>query len=133
MDSTEIVVSTDLARVDREWVCREIQNSYWARSRTREQIIRSLEHSLCFSLLMGPQQVGFARVITDFSTFAYLCDVLIQSEFRRRSLGQYLLRKVLADPRLESVKWLLRTQDAHGLYQKFGFTRTYRPERYMER
>jgi GNAT superfamily N-acetyltransferase len=126
-------ISTDLARLDIALICRELQNSYWAQERTSEQIAKSIEHSLCFGAFAGPSQVGFARVVTDQSTFAYLCDVFVVESERHKGVAQLLMKAVLNHDSLLTVGWILRTKDAHGLYEKFGFTTTTRPERYMEK
>ena len=118
---------------DHNLVCAEIQNSYWALGRPRDLIEKSLKNSLCFSLFLNSMQVGFARVVTDFATFAYLCDVFVLKGYQSRGFGKLLMTSVMEYPELASVKWLLRTKDAHGLYEQFGFKKTHRPDRYMEK
>lgn len=95
---------------------------------------RSLENSLCFALLDGERQVGFARVISDYATIAYLGDVFVLPEYRRRGLGKWLIECVVGHPSLQGLRrWMLGTRDAHGLYEQFGFTPLKRPETFMER
>ena len=126
-------ISMDRTRLDIALICRELQSSYWAQERTSEQIAKSIEHSLCFGVFAQKNQVGFARVVTDQSTFAYLCDVFVVESERHKGIAQLLMKTVLNHENLRTVGWTLRTRDAHGLYEKFGFTTTNRPERYMER
>jgi GNAT superfamily N-acetyltransferase len=126
-------ISMDCNRLDLALICRELHSSYWAKERTPEQIAKSLEHSLCFGVFTGQNQVGFARVVTDQSTFAYLCDVFVIESERGKGVARLLMKSVLNYKSLRSVGWTLRTRDAHGLYEKFGFATTTRPERYMER
>lgn len=128
-----LTVTTDPQRIDFDLICREIQNTYWGLGRTREIIPTSMENSICFSLFYRGFQVGFARVITDLSTFAYLCDVFIVPQHQRKGFGSFLMKTVMNHHSLNSVKWILRTRDAHKLYEKCGFFATLRPERYMER
>ncbi len=126
-------ISTDRTRMDVALICRELQSSYWANNRTSEQVAKSIENSLCFGVFDKTNQVGFARVVTDQSTFAYLCDVFIIESERRKGIAQLLMKAVFDHPSLFAVGWILRTRDAHGLYENFGFSVTTRPERYMER
>ncbi|KAF0995175.1 GNAT family N-acetyltransferase [Geobacillus sp. TFV-3] len=115
-------------------VCGFLARSYWAHGRSRETIVKSLNHSLCFSLFYGDRQIGIARVITDRATFAYLCDVFIDEAYRGQDLGKWLLSCVLAHPDVAAVrKVMLATKDAHGLYRQFGFATPSEPERLMER
>ena len=95
---------------------------------------RSIEHSLCFGVYEGGAQVGFARVVSDRATFAYLCDVFVIESRRGRGLGKLLLETIVAHPELQGLRrWLLATRDAHGLYRRFGFTELACPEIFMER
>ena len=99
-----------------------------------EIVERSIDHSLSFGLYQGDSQVGFARVITDYATFAYIGDVFILEEFRGQGLSKWLMEIVVAHPQLQGLRrWLLGTKDAHGLYTKVGFTPMKSPERFMER
>jgi GNAT superfamily N-acetyltransferase len=110
--------------------------SYWAQGRSLETVARSMENSLCFGLFSsGKQQVGFARVVTDYATFAWLCDVFIDEEHRGKGLGKRLVEAVVAEPRLQGLKRiLLGTRDAHELYRRYGgFEPLKNPERWMER
>jgi GNAT superfamily N-acetyltransferase len=117
-------ISTDPARLDVDAILRYLaEESYWARGRTRESLERAMAHSLNFGLYVpGGALAGFARVVSDRSTFAYLCDVFVLDEHRGRGLGVRLVEAVLGHPELEGVRsWHLGTADAHGLYERFGF------------
>ena len=118
-----VEVSTDRSRLDLDLVHRYLsEEAYWARGRTREQVERSIEHSLPFGVYVEGRQVGFARVVTDRATFAWLADVFVLPEARGRGLGKRLVETVLAHPELQPMKrWLLATADAHGLYRRYGF------------
>ena len=116
-------ISDDPIVVDVAVVHEFLATSYWARGIPRETLARGIAHSLPFSLLLGDRQVGFARVVTDRATFAYLADVFVLDGHRGRGLGEWLVATVLAHPELSGLRrWLLATKDAHGLYRKFGFT-----------
>ncbi len=111
-----------------------VQESYWAKTRTIEQTKTAIENSLCFGVYENGKQIGFARVVTDFSTFAYLADVYILPEYQNRGLGKWLIETILEHPDLKGFRrWVLATLDAHRLYEKFGFTALKNPERWMEK
>lgn len=131
----EIRISTDRAEIDvdlvHDFLSRE---SYWCPGIPREVVERAIAGSLCFSVFRDDSQVGFARVVTDGATFAYLADVFIVSEQRGRGLSKQLMEHILAHPQLQGLRrFCLATADAHALYGQFGFTPLARPERYMER
>jgi len=127
-------VSCDPARLDRELIGRFLASSYWAEAIPEDVVAKSLRNSLCFALLDQDRQVGFARVLSDYATFAYLGDVFILPEYRRRGLGTWLIECVISHPDLQGLRrWILATRDAHRLYSKMGFTPLRRPERFMER
>jgi GNAT superfamily N-acetyltransferase len=126
-------ISTDPARLDLDAIWSFLARSYWASDRPRDTTARAIAHSLCFGVYNGEQQIGFARVVTDYATFAWLADVFIEEEYRGRGLGKWLVEVVLSHPDVQSVpRWLLATRDAHELYGKFGFTALAAPERRME-
>ena len=131
----EYLISTEQARLDFRMIHDYLANdSYWARGRSIETVRRSVEHSLAFGLYKGEQQVGFARVITDYATFAWLADVFVLDQFRGQGLGKWLVGVILAHPQLQGFRrWVLATKDAHELYRPFGFNELHRPERWMER
>jgi GNAT superfamily N-acetyltransferase len=127
-------VTTDPARIDRELVYRFLSQSYWSPGIPRQVFERSLAGALCFSLFDGDAQVGFARVVTDRATFAYLADVFVLETHRARGLGKLLMAAIVAHPELQGLRrWMLATRDAHGLYLQYGFTPLGQPDRFMER
>jgi GNAT superfamily N-acetyltransferase len=132
----EYLISTDPSMLDVEVVHAFLQRSYWASERPLETVKRSIEGSLNFGLYHGQErhQVGFARVVTDFATFAWLCDVFIDEAHRGQGLGVWLMETVVEYPELRCLRlWMLGTRDAHGLYEKFGFTPLSAPERWMQK
>lgn len=131
----EYTICSDPARLDVNLIHEFLRtHSYWAEGRTRAAVERSITHSLSFGLYRQGQQIGFARVITDFATFAYLADVFVLEAERGRGLGKWLLATIVAHPELQGLRrWLLATRDAHGLYQQAGFTPLSQPDRWMER
>lgn len=132
MSTSEYWVTTDNEKLDFDSIHKWITNSYWANGRTKEAMKKVMDNSLNFGLFHNDKQVGFARVITDYHTFSYLCDVIIDEDYRGRGLGKLLMKEVLEYPPLITMKrWLLFTKDAHGLYEHFGFTKDDMPERTM--
>jgi len=129
----EFEISTDPARIDFSLVHQFLTNSYWAPGVPLETVQRSIQHSLCFSVYHGPQQVGFARAVTDRATFAYIADVFVTEPYRGRGLAKWLIQCVKSHPDLQGLRrWMLATRDAHGLYQQFGFTQLSDPDPWME-
>jgi GNAT superfamily N-acetyltransferase len=129
----EFTISTEKARLQLDAIVAFLSQAYWSQGRTREVIERSIEHSLCFGLYAGDRQVGFARVVTDHATFAYLCDVFIDETYRGHGLGKWLMAAVMNHPDLQGLRrWTLATRDAHGLYKQFGWTELKNPGRWME-
>ena len=127
-------ISTDPARIDVDAVERFLRASYWAANRSRERIERSIQTSIVFGMYDGPHQVGFARVVSDCADFAWLCDVVLDERVRGRDLGKWLMQTILAHPDLQGLRrWILATNDAHGLYEQFGFIPLANPTLWMER
>ena len=128
-------ISTDPQRLDVTLIHHYLSTStYWATGRPLEVVRRSLEHSLCFGLYQGAAQVGFARVITDYATFAWVADVFVLEAQRGQGLGTWLTEVIVGHPDLQGFRrWALATKDAQELYRKFGFGELKRPERWMER
>ena len=134
MEQTDYSTSTDSSRFDVDLIFRFLTNCYWAEGIPRHVVEKSIENSLCFGVFDGDQQVGFARVITDRATYAYIGDVFILESHRGRGLGKRLMQAIMDHPELQGLRrWSLVTRDAHGLYEQFGFTRLANPQRYMER
>ncbi len=127
----EVRVSSDLADVDVDVLCVWLAEAYWSRTRTRDVIERSLSASICFSAHMGNRMVGFARVVTDRATFAWLCDVYVDPAERGRGVGTRLVGAAMDHPHLQTVRWMLGTRDAHPLYQRFGFATSTELDRWM--
>jgi GNAT superfamily N-acetyltransferase len=131
----EFVISTDPARLDVDVIHRFLANSsYWAKGIPRDVVARSIEHSLCFGVYDGSAaQVGFARVISDFATYAYVADVFVLESHRGHGLGKSLMAFIVQHPGLQGMRrWNLTTRDAHALYAQVGFKPLKVPERYME-
>lgn len=130
----EFLVSTDPARLDLDVIHSFLTNCYWAKGIPRETVARSVEHSLCFGIYDGSgAQVGFARVVSDFATVAYLGDVFVLESHRGRGLSKFLMECIMQHPALTGLRrWILLTRDAHGLYKKFGFMPLKSADRYME-
>jgi len=144
----DFLVSTDPARLDLDVIHGFLTNCYWAKGIPREIVARSIEHSLCFGVYdeggeksqlsqktgrSGAPQVGFARVISDFATIAYLGDVFVLESHRGHGLGKWMMECVMQHPALQGLRrWILLTRDAHGLYTQFGFRPLKAPDRYME-
>ena len=128
-------ITTDKSALDVEFIHGFLsKTSYWAQGRSLELVQRSIDNSLNFGVFHNNRQVGFARVVTDFATFAWLADVFIIDEYRGRQLGVWLIEVITGHPQLQGFRrWLLATQDAHELYRRFGFTELAEPKRWMER
>jgi GNAT superfamily N-acetyltransferase len=127
------LISTDPARLDVDAIYDYLSRVYWANTRSRDAVERSLKNSLCFGLYEGASQIGLARVISDYATFAYVCDVYVLEAYQGNGLGTWLMKAVMAYPDLQGLRrWLLATRDAHGLYRKSGFKELESPERWME-
>ena len=128
-----LLISTDPARLDIDAMAELLTRAYWAKGRTRQVIARYVQHSLVFGLYDGNKQVGLARIISDYTTFAWLCDVYIHEDYRGRGTGQWLMQTILSHPDLQGLRrFVLVTSDAHGLYAKYGFTPLGNPEIWME-
>jgi GNAT superfamily N-acetyltransferase len=130
----EFQISTDREKLQKDLIHRFlVEESYWAAGRTFEQTLAAIENSLCFGLYRGDQQIGFARVVTDHATFAYVGDVFVINTFRGQGLSKWLMQTILEHPSLQGLRrWLLATRDAHGLYAQFGFVPLVNPDRWME-
>ena len=126
-------VSTDTSRMDLDVIHGYLRRAYWCEGIPRETVERSMQHSLCFALFERERQIGFARVVTDYATFAYVCDVFVLESHRGKGLATWLMQCVMSHPDLQGLRrWCLTTRDAHTLYERVGFERTKIPERYMD-
>jgi GNAT superfamily N-acetyltransferase len=127
-------ISTDPARLDVHAIADFLSRAYWASERPRERIERSLANSLVFGVYDGEKQIGLARIVTDYATFAWLCDVFIHEEYRAHGLGKWLMQTIHDHPELQGLKrWILATRDAHELYKQFGWIPLEHPERWMQK
>lgn len=130
----EFLISTNRERLDVDVIHGFLTNCYWAKGIPREVVERSIEHALCFGIYDGKgAQIGFARVISDFATIAYVGDVFVLETHRGRGLGEWLMQCITQHAALQGLRrWILTTRDAHGLYAQVGFTPVKAPERFME-
>ena len=125
-------ISTERSRLDLALIHDYLRSSYWAQDIPRTVVERSIRNSLCFGTFLDGCQTGFARVVTDYATFAYVADVFVVPEHRGREISKLLLRAILEHPELQGLRrFLLATQDAHGLYAQFGFQPLAHPEHFM--
>jgi N-acetylglutamate synthase-like GNAT family acetyltransferase len=122
MEMGRFLISTDRSKLDVDVIHKFLARSYWAEGIPRETVERSIENSLCFGVYDSARQIGFARVISDFATYAYVADVFILEPYRERGLGKELMASIMAHPDLQGLRrWSLGTRDAQGLYTQFGF------------
>lgn len=127
------LISTDQAKLEVAAIHTFLSQAYWSEQIPRATVERALQHSLCFGLFDGHAQIGLARVVSDYTTFAYLCDVYVLPSHQERGLGTWLIECVMAHPDLQGLRrFNLVTRDAHTLYAKFGFQPLAKPEAHME-
>jgi GNAT superfamily N-acetyltransferase len=127
------IITTDKNKIDAAYVHQFLKQSYWAEGIPLSVVQQSIKGSLCFAVLHNEKQIGFARVITDEATFAYLADVFIHEAFRNRGLAKWLVQTILNYPTLQGLRrFMLATKDAHSLYAQAGFTPLPIPERWMQ-
>lgn len=131
----KLCISTDKSKLDVDAIHEFLSTrAYWSRNIPKEKVVTSIENSLCFGVYEDQKQIGFARVITDYSTIAYLGDVYIAEAYRGRALSKWLMQTVMEYPELQGLRrWILLTGDAHGLYRQFGWTDIADPGKWMER
>ena len=126
-------ISTDPSKLDLDAIHDFLTRSYWSEGIPKPMVKRAIEHSLCFGLFDLEKQIGFARVVSDYTTYAYLCDVYVLESYRGKGLGTWLMSFVLKHHELQGLRrFTLLTRDAHGLYKKFNFATMKDPSRYME-
>jgi GNAT superfamily N-acetyltransferase len=130
----DFCISTDKKRLDIEVIHHFLENkSYWSKDIPLPVVRKAVSNSLCFGVFKGDEQVGFARVVSDYVTFAWLADVFILKECRGIGLSKWMLEVIMSHPDLQVLRrWMLATRDAHGLYAKYGFKPIAQPERLME-
>lgn len=129
-----ITVSTDKEKLNVPFIQHFLKDIYWAAGRTIDEVQKTIDSSICFGIYLGDEQVGFARVITDYVVFAYVMDVFVAEEHRGKGYSSILIKSMMEEPSLKEVKiWRLATRDAHFLYEKFGFKELAYPERMMEK
>ena len=133
--NSEYQIDTDKARLQTNVIQKFLNDeSYWANGRTIDQTHKAIENSICFGVYHCDRQIGFARVVSDCATFAYVGDVFILEEFRGQGFSKWLMETILSHPDLQGLRrWVLATHDAHRLYEKFGFHALTFPERWMEK
>jgi GNAT superfamily N-acetyltransferase len=128
-----IIVSTDVDKLDVVFIHHHLNQTRWAKDRSLEEVKIAIENSLNFGIYYQNQQVGYARLLTDYMFMAYLLDVFIAEEHRGKGFALHLMKHILNDERLKNIKiWRLGTDDAHGLYEKVGFKAIEQPEKLME-
>lgn len=134
METTEYLISSDKALLQLEAIHAYLSlESYWAKGIPMEILQRSIENSICWGIYREHQQIGFARVISDLATFAYLADVYILEPHRGKGLSQRLMKEIMAHPPLQNLRrWTLATVNAHDVYRPFGFENPQFTERIME-
>lgn len=127
-------ISKDKSRLDISMIHEFLTETYWAKGRTKDEVETSIEHCLCFGVYIENKQIGFARIVTDYVVFAYLMDVFILPQYRGKGYSKQLMKAINEEPLLKSCKiWMLKTSDAHKLYNQFGYTELKHPEKIMER
>lgn len=130
----DYLISTDPAKLDLEAIHAALTTAYWSTDISKAVVEKALAHSLCFGLYQGQQQVGLSRVVTDYATYAYLCDVYVLEAHRGKGLGHWMVECIMTHPELQNLRrFTLATRDAHGIYAAFGFTALKAPDRMMER
>lgn len=130
----EFSISTDKNLLDINLIHNFLSNeSYWAKGISKERIKKVIENSFCFGIYKDNKQIGFARVVSDLSSFAYLADVFVLKDYRGKGLASLLIKTILGYDNFKSIRrWLLATKDAHEIYKKLGFKSLENPEKFME-
>jgi len=132
MKEEDVYISKDKSKLDTELIYKFLSKSYWANNRTKQQVEKSIDNSICFGIYNSNYQIGFARIITDQTTFAYICDVFILEQHRKKGNAQKLMKAILSDNLFVEIKrWYLITKDAQSLYKKFGFVEHTNPEKIL--
>jgi predicted GNAT family N-acyltransferase len=129
MNNFDFHISTDKSRLSIESLRLLMKQTYWAEDRTDETILRSVENSICYGIYQSNKLVGFGRVVTDYATVYWICDIIIDTNYRGNGLGKRLMECIMATKEIEGLQGILATKDAHGLYEQYGFVRE--PEKFM--
>lgn len=117
-----ITISTDNSKLNIDFIHQFLTKAYWSKGRTKEEVQNSIEHCLNFGVYLNGEQIGFARLLTDYTVFAYLMDVFIIENYRGNGYSKQLIKTIVEHSELQKVhRWMLATKDAHGLYKQFGF------------
>ena len=127
----EYKITNNKGLISLDRVCELLSKSYWANQRSKEKIKESIKNSICVGVYDKEKMIGFARIVTDYATMYWLCDVIIDEEYRGNGLGKKLIEYITKMEELKGMFGILATRDAHGLYEKYGFIRE--PEKYMRR
>jgi GNAT superfamily N-acetyltransferase len=131
--SEDLELDTAIERFPINEIYDFLKTSYWASQRSIEDVEKSMRNSLCFGLYLNNKLIGFARVVTDYTVLAYLCDVFILPQYQSKGFGSLFVHEIMNHPELHTIRrWLLATKDAHELYRKFGFKELESPLRWME-
>jgi GNAT superfamily N-acetyltransferase len=129
----DFLISTDRGRLDVDAIHEFLTACYWSAGIPRDTVVRAIENSLCFGLYRANEQAGFARVISDYATYAYIADVFVLEAYRGNGLAKWLMECIVSHPSLQGLRrWALATRDAHSLYAQYGFTPLRAQERWME-
>ncbi|MDW7662770.1 MAG: GNAT family N-acetyltransferase [Bacillota bacterium] len=123
MNSNDFYISTDKTKLNIESVKALLKQTYWASERKEETIIKSIENSICYGVYEGDKLVGFGRVVTDHATVFWICDIIIDENYRGKNLGKKIMEKIMATKEFDGLLGILATQDAHGLYEQYGFVK----------
>lgn len=134
LHKNDFTISTDPSKLDVDAIHRFLSTeAYWCLNIPKEKVKLSIEHSLCFGVYHQGKQIGFARVISDYSTIAYLGDVYVLDDYRGQGISKWLMETIMSHPNLQGLRrWILLTGDAHGLYHQFGWTELADPSKWME-
>lgn len=129
LDNLDFYISTDKCKLNIEAVKALLKQSYWANQRSEETIIKSIENSICYGVYKMDELIGFGRVVTDYSTVYWICDIIIDTKYRGNNLGKMLMENIMETSELNGLMGILATRDAHGLYEQYGFVKE--PDRFM--
>lgn len=133
-ETKQFIISTNKKKLKIFDIHRFLTSSYWAKGIPISVVRKQIDNSFCFGVYNDKKQVGYARIITDYIGFAYLCDVYIEEEFRGKGLSKLLMEEIVNHPKLKNIKtWMLSTKDAHRLYEKYGFRPLDEPYKFMRR